>query len=424
MALKKQTFADDEIKIFDDAIVYKRGNYWQFRVWLKNEGKYARFSLKTSNQSTAIDRAKLHYYEIMAQQHAGKCYFSLNCKAGVAKYLEQRAKDVVTGAIVKGRYGTIRTHLEHWLDFIGRDTKLKELERNACEDYGYERSKTKKRLAVSATTIANEQSTINAMIGWLFKQKEVHIDGFDFAKLKRVDKGDDALRRAVFTDDEIAAINIALDQCIAEGLKDIDDSSNLQKVVAAYYLMASIITGLRKGEQLQLLWKDVEFMERRVAGHDYSLIKIRVRAETSKVRRTRVFVVKDIECFENLWDLLYKRYAKANKDNHNAKHFGDTLVFSVDGVTQLTARAIGYHFDKVMERAEIDVQARDIVPYSFRHYFITQRINSNLTPTAVAEMCGTSVVQIQQTYYHTTEDKMITNAVADYYVKDGILRPV
>jgi len=47
MALKKQSFSEDEIGIFDDAIIYKRGNYWHFRMWLAGEGKYARKSLKT-----------------------------------------------------------------------------------------------------------------------------------------------------------------------------------------------------------------------------------------------------------------------------------------------------------------------------------------------------------------------------------------
>jgi hypothetical protein len=44
MALKKQNFTDEEIAIYDDAVIYKRRNYWQFRMWLKSEGKYARLN--------------------------------------------------------------------------------------------------------------------------------------------------------------------------------------------------------------------------------------------------------------------------------------------------------------------------------------------------------------------------------------------
>jgi hypothetical protein len=54
-------------------------------------------------------------------------------------------------------------------------------------------------------------------------------------------------------------------------------------------------------------------------------------------------------------------------------------------------------------------------------YVISKRINSKLPPTAVAEMCGTSNTQIEKTSCHTTEAKMISNALADYEYKDGML---
>ena len=128
MPLKKQSYNDDEEPIFDEAVIYKRGEYWQMRMWLAKEGKYARFSLKTRNKSTAIDKAKLHYHELKAGELSGKRYFSITTKIGVDRYLEHREKEIgQAGGIVAGRYRTMKTHLEHWLDFIGREVKLKEL---------------------------------------------------------------------------------------------------------------------------------------------------------------------------------------------------------------------------------------------------------------------------------------------------------
>ena len=51
------------------------------------------------------------------------------------QYLDFRKRDVELGHIVSGRLATIATHLQHWLSFIGKDTKLKELERTDCENY-------------------------------------------------------------------------------------------------------------------------------------------------------------------------------------------------------------------------------------------------------------------------------------------------
>lgn len=418
MVLKKQSFSDEEIAIFDHAIIYKRGEYWQFRMWLAGEGKYARKSLNTRSRSTAIDKGKEFYLELFANQKMGKKYFSLTAKEGVAKYVTQRQKDVEAGLIVKGRLGTIKTHLEHWLDFIGRDTKLKELERTDCENYFYERTKTKRKITISPTTVQNEQSTINAMLAWLFKNNETRIDHFEFKKLPRVDRGDDTLRRAMFTDEEIKDISIKLEHEIADAKRDLDDKSNLNKLIACYYMLIAIASGLRTGEQMQLRWQDIRFEQHRKSGKQFDLVKIRVRGETSKVRKTREFYIRDLECLEQLSKIFWPRY-----DKEDDIKIADRLIFSTDGVDAISNRTILYHFQRILDIAEIkNTHKRDLVPYSFRHYFITQKFNSNVTPTAVAEMCGTSMAQIERTYYHTTKEKMITNAFADYVVsKDGIL---
>jgi len=428
MPLKKQTFNADEIEIYDEAVVYKRGEYWQMRMWLGKEKKYARFSLRTRSRDTAIDKAKKHYHELMAQQLAGKTYFSKTAKQGVEEYLKQRALDVEAELIVKGRYGTIKTHLAHWLNYIGRDTKLKEIERTDCENYLHSRTKTKRSLNISQTTVANEQSTINAMMAWLYKRNECYIDGFDFKPLKRIDKGDEALRRSTFTDEEIIVIKTKLEEYISNAKAALYEEGSLTKAVTAYYLLISILTGLRRGEQLQLRWCDIEWMEKNVKGKaeddTYSLVKVTVRAETTKVRKTRRFVVNDLEYFDELFKLLQPRYIKANKGKKDVVPFAQTLVFSSNGSSPITARAIQYNFDKIIELAEIKGnETRDIVPYSFRHYFITDRINRGATPTQVAETCGTSTAQIEKTYYHTSEAKMITNALPQFEYRDGLLVP-
>lgn len=431
MTLKKKTFAQDEIAIFDDAIVYKRGEYWHFRMWLRGEGKYARKSLGTRSRSTAIDKGKEWYLELLSNQKSGKKYFSLTTKEGVEKYLASRTTDVETGQIVKGRLGTIKTHLGHWLAFIGKDTKLKELERTDCEDYFHHRLKnsTKKKLPISQTTVANEQSTINAMLAWLFRRSETSIDHFEFKPLKRIDKGDESLRRSMFLEEEIVDIKNYFEKTITEARKNLADPDNLSTLVVGYYFLISIITGLRRGEQLQLKWSDIEWLEKHIAGSDpedtYSLVKISVRAETTKVRRSRRFVVNDLDYFDELWKLMYSRHKNANVSGKSAIPFAQTFVFSIDGSSLLTARSLEYHFARMLNAVEIaNLDQRDLVPYSFRHYFITDRINRGANLQQVAETCGTSSQQIESTYYHMTEDKMITNALPQFEYKGGLLVPI
>lgn len=395
-------------------------------MWLEKEGKYARESLRTRNRDTAIDKAKKLYIDIKANEQAGQTYFSKTTKQGVEEYLKQRALDVDAGLIVKGRYGTIKTHLEHWLNFIGRDVKLKELERTDCENYFYSRSKTKKGIGVSQSTIANEQSTINALILWLFKRKETYIEAFDFKPLPRIDRGDDSNRRSTFTLEEISRISQVLEKTVRVGKRIIPEDKQLADILVAYYFLIAIVTGLRKGEQLQLRWRDIEFSQKDVKGEadDYvDLVKLTVRAETSKVRKSRKFYIQDWEYFNDLRDLCEEIYIEASEEE-KAGEFIDRLVFSLDGKTTPTPRVLGLHFEKLMEEAKIgNTDTRDLVPYSFRHYFITKMVNRGLSPMAVSETCGTGLVQITQTYYHTSEAKMLANVFPDHHYKDGYLIP-
>ena len=424
MALKKTKFEDNEEPIFDGAVIYTRGAYWQFRMWLTKEHKYARFSLKTTSKSTALDQARRHYHELMANQLSGKSYHSITTKAGVELYLEWKKKQIGK-KIKEGRFGTINTHLEHWLKFIGKDTKLKELAITDCDDYYHERTKSREKGA-SQTTVENEQSTINAMVKWLHSRELTNITSFDFPKLKTLDKGKESNRRSLFEDDEILAIDKVLWDYIKEAETNISQPINLTKALCGYFLGIAMITGLRRGEQLQLTWKDLYEMERKEQRtRSVDLIKITVRGETSKVGNTRKFVVKDYGYFFGLLALQAKRIDAQALEADWRGLVLDDLLFKTSGTSAITPRAILFHFDKVLKLANvINVKTRNIVPYSFRHTFITKRVNSGLAIASVAEMCGTSITQIEKTYYHTTEAKMISNALADYEYKDGILVPI
>ena len=406
MALKKQNFTEEEIPIFDEAVVYRRGEYWQFRMWLNDERKYARKSLRTRSQATAIERGKEAYLEIYANLKAGKTYFSITTKEGVEKYLKNRAKDLEAGLIVKGRLSTIATHLQHWLDFIKKDAKLKELQRTDCEDYYFERSKNRAKQA----TILNEQSTINACMRYLFKNNETYIDGFDFKKLPRLDTNNEEIRRATFTNDEYKTLYRVMRSYSARKKNKLDENEWRTRQLVRHYVLVAANTGLRVGEQKQLRWSDVAIERREANGENKTLARISVRASTSKVRKSRVFYCRGGEYFPRIKKIV----GSVDKDG---------LIFSLDGKSMLSQRALLYHFNRMIDLCEFeDRDTRDLVPYSLRHFMITQRIMSGLTFRQIADMCGTSVTQIERTYYHLNDEIRVTNAVADYKRnKDGTI---
>lgn len=405
---------DGRIWLFDKVLIEKRGDYWHFRMWLDGEDKYVRKSLKTKLLETAKKRAEEHYIQLRADQMVGKKYFSITADDGVKLYLESKQKEVELGTITKGRYGTISTHLNHWLDYIKRDTKLKELDRNAAEGYFAFRINHGKRGAAH-TTLFNEQSTINSMISFLFKRKEAVVDAFDFPKLNKYEIDNEAIRRATLSNDEYNALTTAMRNYVNPSKNHLDDDEMLMRQIMRHYVLIAANAGLRTGEQQQLRWCDVKtFTHKRVGDTEPKhYVEIFVRKGTSKVRKDRKVICRGGYYFKRLKEMLKP---KSEMD----------LIFSVDGKTRLTNRTVSYHFDRLATMAGItDRKERKIVPYSLRHFMITQRVMAGLSFERIADMCGTSAKEIQRTYYHLNDDMRLTNALADYKRKaDGTIVPV
>jgi hypothetical protein len=280
---------DGRIWLFDKVLIEQRGEYWHFRMWLDGEGKYVRESLKTRDLETAKKRAEDRYIELRSDQKSGKRYFSITMEEGVNLYLNEKRKLVELGTITKGRLGTISTHLGHWLDFIKRDTKLKELERNAAEGYFAFRIKHAKRGA-SHTTLANEQGTINAMMVYLFRSKQSVVEAFDFPKLNKYEIDNEAVRRATLTSEEYSALTIAMRSYVGRKTNKLDEDEYHVRQLARHYVLIAANAGLRTGEQQQLRWCDV-----RMKQHDHGeamqtklLAEIYVRKHTSIIGKTGV----------------------------------------------------------------------------------------------------------------------------------------
>jgi integrase len=405
---------DGRIWLFDKVLIEQRGEYWHFRMWLDGEGGYARESLKTKNLETAKKRAEDRYIQLRAEQMTGKRYFSITTEDGVNLYLAEKQKLVELGTITKGRKGTISTHLSHWLDYIKRDTKLKELERNAAEGYFAYRLQHAKN-SVAHTTLANEQGTINSMTAFLFRKKEAVVEAFDFPKLNKYEIDNEAVRRATLTNEEYIALTRAMRSYVDRDAQKLDDDEYQMRQLARHYVLIATNAGLRTGEQQQLRWCDVRMRVHAegVAPQSKLLAEIFVRKNTSKVRKDRKLYCRGGYYFER-----WKEHAKPKSSTD--------LIFSLDGKTRISNRAILYHFHRMVKLAGIvDHEARGIVPYSLRHFMITQRVLSGLSFQQVAEMCGTSDTEIRKTYYHLIDDRRMANAVADFRRdKNGRIIPI
>ena len=151
------------------------GGYWHFRMWISEERKYVRKTLKTTHLDTAIQRAENEFFAIKANGNAGKRIFSPTVQQAAEEYLKHRWDvDVKRGSITEGRWGTIKSQLNHFAAYcgiVGREannsvTRLSDLESKSLQGYQQYRQKQNAK----DVTIENEQSTINALCTWAFEE--------------------------------------------------------------------------------------------------------------------------------------------------------------------------------------------------------------------------------------------------------------
>ena len=100
-------------------------------------------------------------------------------------------------------------------------------------------------------------------------------------------------------------------------------------------------------------------------------------------------------------------------------------MFSING-KEYSRSNLQRYWQKILKLAEIDEDRKaQLVPYSLRHFMITERVKSGLSFNQIAIMCRTSFKQIENTYLHLNEEMMRTSAKADYItLEDGTLRVI
>lgn len=384
----------------NEAFIQKRGRIWYFNMWIVRENKQHRVSLKTDCLTTARYKAETLLFEIRNKLAENKRITALTCLQATELYLAERYNEVKSGDIVIGRLNTIKTHLAHFNNFIGEQTKLNELSIWDCIEYfDWRRDNAKQEL--TPTTLKNEQSTINSLIKFLRKRDEVNFDAFEFRTMKSIKTDTNTIRRQTFTLDEYKLLYKYLRNVYIAKSQLLDERQLQFRQLIRHWILIGANSGLRSGEQRQLKWSDVELIKTKDEnGKQITLAKITIRKETTKVRNTRVFHCRSGELFERLREIQTHRV-------------NDGLVFSVNGVSELDKSVLSKEWKKIMtETGIVDWKERKIVPYSLRHFCITQRINARKSLMEVAKMFGTSVFQIEKTYYHL-QDEVSRNTALD-----------
>jgi integrase len=377
-------------------------------MYIRTDKKDYRCSLRTRDYESAKGKARELAVKLSGMIDRDVKVFGMTLDELVAEYIEYRHIDVINGDITKERLGTIVSQLKNLTNIKGGDIRLAELDRDCMYDYQQERKLQSP--GVVDVTIRNEQATINAMIGFAYRKDNIHFEKLNFKKI-RIRKDDIGVRDS-FKLEEYDRLIMAMRSYVAKKNCP-DDDERFERLMIRDYVLISSNTYLRVGEARQLTWGDINGYETHTdenGGKDVQLVNFTVRAETSKVRRTRQMITRGAEYFIRL-----KKRTEYTEHEH--------LLFSLNGKVPLDARKWQKHWNELMNVIGIENhKERKLSWYSLRHFGITMRVMSGVNLIDLSRLAGTSVTHIENTYLKYSEAQSRTAALKNFSVNaDGTI---
>lgn len=361
------------------------GKIYQFRMWVSKEKTYVRKSLRTNDLHIALELAKKEFYHTIGIIESGKKVKDITVGELCKEFIEDKKVDVSMRYITKDRVSAISSYLKNFILFIGKNTSVGSLHTQSCYDYAEWRKKHS--ASVKDDTIKNEKVTINSFIKYAKKKKYCDFDKFDFRKTGVSQKH--TSRRGAFNDDEYKKIILFLRSWTAKK-NNTDDKVRLKRMMIRDMFFAATNTYLRIGELKNLTWKDILGYENIIdnIGHHITLVTLRVRGETSKVRKERVITTRGGNFFRRWY--RHTRF----KDENDFVFCGDK------GSNRLSGDILYESWEEVMNGVGIKYKESNITWYSCRHYGITARLKAGANVFNLAKIAGSSVLQIENFYGH------------------------
>ncbi len=392
----KQSRMSDITDIYDgDIRIYRTtasGDVYQLRMWISEEKKYIRKSLRTRDKDIAISLAQKEYISVKAKMLNGEKIFSLTAEEFREKYLAYIQTLVDEKQLSIGRQTNVKTFTNHYLRFVGKKTKIQGIPTKFFN--GYRAFRQKEIPTITMTVVVNESITIKQMYKWGINEGLVPVNGIpDFGKIK-VQKHE--VKREGYS---IKEYNELIDVGMKWHERVKKDHPKRQEEI--YYrrsirdfivLMANF--GFRTGELLNTKFQDIEI-------HKDETATVTIHAENTKVRQRR-------QPTGRRGDVFTRRlgYSTHNQpDDYVFSHFSKKKQMTKDVLYDYFADLVA----EVKEKYPTFDDKKTI--YSLRHFWITlQLLAGRVDVYKVARYAGTSLQQIQR-HYDNMKDAEVSKEI-------------
>jgi integrase len=386
---KKDLFLmfEERIRVFRTA-----SQVWQMQVWITEEQKYVRESLKTTDKEVAAKKAEERYIELRSKVQHGQRVFSIRASELRDQYLEYIKKQVESDQLSIGRANNIKTFTKHYIDFVGSTSQIENIPEKKFKEYlSFRRDK---KNDIQATVVINESITIKQMYKWAQKEGILRKSyECDFGTIKK--PNDESVRESYTTEEFNQLITVSKNWYKKKDVSD-DEDRYYRRLIHDFIIIMSN-GGFRTQEARLLKWKDIK----RIYGTgEETYAEIEIRAENTKIRKSRSFEMRRGDVFKRI--KTYSRYTEP-----------DDFVFAVyeKKIDKRTGKVksvkegmdkthlYDYYGDLVNEVGE-KYKSFDSgkTLYCLRHFWITIRILAGMNIYDIAKISGTSLTQIQKHY--------------------------
>ena len=241
----------------------KKSNIWYMRMHVGGKQAYKRISLKTSDKSTAIERALDHWRNLRNHIDAGGRVFEEKIDKAISDYIFYLEELVETEQIKKHTLQCKKTSLKKLIEYLAPYEKPSDIPLDVFLDYTkWRRTKNwtkyhKNNLRPpSDLTINRELTDFKGFFDWC-GNKKILTSNFEYPWVKH-DPKKHKQSSPPFSFDEYKLITNNMISWLYD--KDLQSKrkNNFYREVFVYYFEILSQTGMRPHECLKLRWLDVE----------------------------------------------------------------------------------------------------------------------------------------------------------------------